>query len=892
MPLSELRTLVPGLDADLVVGTLGPDFNVELAWQTGQGPATVKLHDGTKLASWVPAGLARVGDALFVWEQSEWGEPSRVNRTGNLLVIDDDGMTLRLTVADLPVQSVRREGFWPEKLPYLGEKLPDYPVRLRHWPLVCAESERLAPERDGRVGWRVHFAGGMTLEHRWAQSDLEDLSLHTSAHLGVWPPKIIPRWRLYSVLMQAFRQDYQPQFWLGKKGEWPGRASQQSELRSNLEQGWVGLSVEGDVAAGVGPRFVVMHAGAGGERCGVFELLKEDYSANQDDHVIVALDFGTSNTVAACTQSDAQLGQRGKAIELDRHLTGSGNDATELLRPLAVTSGASWTLEQPWVPGVFAPEFENPRQGIDQIPSGIFLREARGTGQTPKLDTGSLPFVHYTFVGPGLAIERSPVNSRSCWISGLKWSDTPLWTEKFLEALLTWLVAVCRGASLRVRASYPLAFPSYRRKAYAELLSKVTLRVAATTGAGVSLDTPYHAPLQPASPESLPFVDESSPLILNQYQRFELSDHQGERLDPKLLLVADLGGGTLDVLLGYFFDARTHRVLATESVRIGARDVLNLLMRRLEWPPDYATPEMRHTLLEGWARRGTLVESIRNSSDHGRRFSDGYDTLRVEWAGLARVSANEFRQDVLMYFFFLCEYVARFFAGVLTQPQLIERVVKAPGETELQPEALRALFSGVPGSGFALSIVLTGNGWGFLDLVDGGEERWCGAVVDRIKELTKPRELRVVKPNRSILPGAARKLFTAERVAELSRDGHPVAGGVEVAPNGFADRSDGAVHPWGALVGRDADHALPAVQVIVPTDPELAPPTFGWFRTVERQVYNLAWLTRARTLTNEGLENIRAAQNAEAAGGGYRLLSTQRAFWEIVVRRALGLPPL
>lgn len=889
MSLRDLIAQVPGLDAELVIGTLGSDFNVQLDWQTDQGPARVPLHDGTALAGWVPAGLTRVGGELFIWEKSEWGEPSRVTRVGNKLVIDDDGMTLQLTVAGPAIRSVRRAGFWPEKLPHIGEKLPDYPVRLRHWPLVCGPSEPLEKDGQGRVGWRVRFAGGMTLEHRWAEADLEDLSL-LSAHLAVWPPRIIPRWRLYSVLMQGFRQDYQPQFWLGKQGEWPGRRSEQSELRPNPEQGWFGLCVGDDVAAGIGPRFVALSAGD--ERCGVFELLKEGYTPNQGDHVTVALDFGTSNTVAACTQSDPQQRQRGKAIQLDRHFAGPDDEATELLRPLSVTSEATWTLEQPWLPGLFALAFENPRQGIDQIPSGIFLRAARSQRQRPKLDAGSLPFVDYTVVGPGFAIEKSPSNTRSCWISGLKWSDTPLPTEKFLEALLTWLVAVSRGASLRVRASYPFAFADHRRKDYGTVLANVTRRVTEMTGASVTLERPYHAPVQAADAGPLPFVDESSPLILKQYDQFQLTDQQEETLDPKFLLVADLGGGTLDVLLGYFFDADTHRVLATESVRSGARDVLNLLTKRLDWPSEYDTTEMRHALLEGWARGGSLVERIRNSSDRGLSFSDGLKTLKVEWTGLASASANEFRKDVLIYYFFLCEYAARFVAGVLTQPQLIDRVGRAPGETALPPEALPGVFSGAPGNGFALSIVLTGNGWGFLELLEGGEDRWRAAVFARIKELTSPRVLRAVKPN---LQGAVRKLFTAERVAELAKNERTVRGGAEVAPNGFDDRSDGVVHPWGALVGRDAEQAenpLPAAQVIMPTGPPLAPLTFSWFRTFERQAYSLAWLNRAQALIDEGFDRIRLAQTTEAAGKGYRVLSTQRAFWETVVRKALGLPPL
>ncbi len=892
MSLSNLRSLVPGLDADLVFGTLGPDFIVQLDWQTQQGPARVPFHDGESLAAWVPPGVTRLGGDLFVWDKDEWGEPSRVRRIDDKLVFDEGGKTLQLTVAGPPIKMVRRDGFWPAKLPRLGAKLPDYPVRLPYWPLVCGASKPLPRDGEGRVGWRVPFAGGMTLEHRWTEADLEDITTFSDYLLGVWPPKIISGWRLYSVLLQGLVPDYQPYIWLGRVGQWPGRPLRQREIRADPDQGWFGMLVEDDdVAGGVGPRFVVLSTGDEHERCGVFELLKDHCALDKNKHVTVALDFGTSNTVVACTQFD-QGRQRGKAIHLDRHVgVAAGAAATELLKPLAVAAKESWHLEQPWLLGVFAPVFEEEKQGIDQIPSGIFLRAARSSEKQPRIEAESLPFVDYALVGPGLAIEKSPTDNRRCWLSGLKWwSDDPVPTEKFLEALLTWTVMVCGCASLGVRATYPFAFPEFRRKAYGKLLDDVTRRVTKMTGVGVKLENPYRSvptPLGGASPP-LPFVDESSPLILNQYQQFHLADQGDQKLDPKFLFVADLGGGTLDVLLGYFFDESTHRTLASESVRIGARDVIDLLIRRLRWPPDYDSPELRRTLLEGMARGGSLVEKIQDSADHGRLFSDGFTKLQVEWEGTPSI-ANEFRKDVLMYFFFLCEYAARFLAGVLTQPRLVERVGRAPGESSLPLADLPALFSGVPSEGFALSIVLTGNGWGFLDLVEGGEERWRAAVFDRVKELTTPQVLRRVEPN---LPGAVRKLFTAERTAELTFSDQTVRGNVEVAPNGFVDRSDGVDHPWGTLVGRDSEKSLHDRQVIMPIEPVLPPPTFSWFRPHERSKYSATWLNRSSALIGEELTNIRNRQNTESAGRGYRVLSTQRVFWETVVRKALGLPPI
>ncbi|HEY0158238.1 MAG TPA: hypothetical protein VGF28_13230 [Thermoanaerobaculia bacterium] len=744
------------------------------------------------------------------------------------------------------------------------------PVKPQYWPYVLESA--LADEQDapGFVAWRLQFIGGVRASYQLPVNDVRLVDVagakfeHVACALAIWPPRIIPGWRLYTIASQYIleRVDLGFEVWLGNAGEKPVRIAQPDEL---ITSGGIlrGLLLSD---GSLGPRYLQLTSG---DASGYFELLNQEL-VTQSSLQPVAIDFGTSATTVA---------HAGRILDL-----GAG----EMARPRVIVRNGPKDLEidPPWLPTVSAPAYGTVR-GLQQIPTGLF------TSVADSSVASQLPFIGFTFVSDGFDLDGISRQAHS-WTAGLKWTRTDdgisreRERQNFFVSLLTWISAIARasGDTFQIRATYPLAFSRQDILGYGRMLREVMRHVSDLTGAQFQLATPFYATAQ--ADADAPFVDESTPLISGALAPFRHSDAKG----APVVFIADLGGETLDVQLVCLPSERVgeaYRIVACESVRIGANSILEFMESRLlaaPYPPDEA-PIVIRTVLNRIIRAGKLPEALRTKSS-----TQPLVNTRLKWR--FDNASTEFLAQIDCYFGLVAEYCARFVAGTLrNRTGLRLRLELAPG-----PGIVQNAFLDGGELTFSVQPQLIGNGWKMLELLLGAAGTdttdpmsWLlKKFYPRVQALLVPEQLEIPlhSPASTVLK---EKTETARGTLSLgtAEPRHTQATLVIAAPNGFDDEVKGQKYAWSTLVGAGGESVPDIMQNELLVSPPLPDAGVLTITNGGASRFRALFSNTEVPKRHEHKTAVRTLQDREDTKNlqDRREISSARATWERVIRPQL-----
>lgn len=777
------------------------------------------------------------------------------------------GFTLLMSFEGLGLTYLSPNDLWSTFVPRIGDFLPQLPIKAEY--LKYVEGVRSSPQRfgDGRP-WELALRGGIRASLSQDVPAIENLIPNDKVQtlVAVWPPAIVPNWKLYLLCHQGI------DLASGRFRDlvvWFGNASAKMNELTVRKQSWqherdtrdfIALWLD-QSATDEGPRLLQI-SGGNPEHCGFFQLLDREIKRESTARTF-GVDFGSSNTVVA-TNSPEPGTIWGKSLDLK-----SGPLLEHRVIAVHGDSAKAGATNAPWIPSVnWTFDHSN---SISQVPSGVLYAAKEH----------SVPFLDFSIVGPGFESFRVKRDLGLEWQPDLKWGTDEQHRECFLVALLIWAIAA-GGAprSVTIRASYPLAFSPNARKAYHRLLNSVVQKVSAFTGSEVKVAKNYFDDAEEA------FVDESTPLLTGVFKEVTWSEVEVDS-PPRAIMVADLGGGTLDLVLGYFNNEARFRVLAAESVRVGARVICELIGNQ------FSTAS---------SERGVGLEAVESIARSGRlndlfahAFSETNDGSvlpghALTWEGNSMRAVGEVLPKIGFYYLVIAEYCARFVAGVISgsEEALLRRLKVAPGSRQ-EPHLAYPI---------ELLTLHTGNGWGFLTSV-ANDLSWRKVFESRVATLA-PDQVRHLRnaPRVDKRLKASQKNLVAENIAtmpgNISNLGH--VGTVAAAPNGFDDKDI----PWSTLVGPGSPVAgvLHNHQLAEPLTPAFPKGNTlfsagwqhkgietldDWRRALEADLEQTPsdWLNHIQ-------ERQRAALVASQHHGRGRMLSAIRVVLETSFRQALG----
>jgi hypothetical protein len=830
-------------------------------------------HDLPPESGWLVPGTWWLEDTLYVFEKEHWNG-AVAQWKGRTLTWEAEGVKLiTLIPGRVDVQTVKPDQFWYPYIPKIADQLPDFPLRQLYVRLL-KEGGHWTDST-----WSCPSTNELIFSKTWDHANIVD-QYNEHLLIAIWPPCHIPDWRLYSILMQGLRvveadstrSGFRVSVSLSSSSDMEPSKLVSATLKElhPVEDRPDIIGIRSDRGS---PR--VLFLNDPDRQCGGGIRLLNDTATREAGGDRISIDFGTSHSVVGW-----YVGSRATCV-----LTGGGG----WNRPfIARAASPQPEYEAPWLLGHPAPEFEKRQDEITFIPTGLHLRAANVDAQSIEDWTERLPFVDYCLMGPAIDFEKRAEIAMEAWRSGLKWSDKSGAAEAFLVALLVWAAAVRRGAGGTVRFSAPLAFSSTKRRQFGAMLQKVCETASALTGAPFRLAAPCFSSDE-QNQASRPFVDEATPVIWEVLRPLER--HVNERGAGRHgVLVADLGGGTLDLLFASLQVGGGFRLLASESIQFGARAVIEMVDSKIHWTgrrlsgDEQITVKLKEALLLQWARTGELTQAILETAKASDAETAFVREERAHWKGTPRSSAVGIMNSVSAYFFLIREYCARFVAGVLSSPNLASRFGRAPG---------RDMTGWKNDDPLAMAIALTGNGWRFLPLagfdsqldLEGMEEKVRASMRTRIGEYLQSTAPSDVSLSEFL---GRRKLITAQGMLSLDFNDQERGGTIEVAPNGCTDVVKQVQKPWGTFVSSgEPSYDLPSKQVIRRIDPALADSTDPWFPMCvsakdAAQIFRDGWFTPSEREWNDLTER----QGGEI---DTRDKSTIRALWETVVRKKLDL---
>jgi len=734
---------------------------------------------------------------------------------------------------------------WPEKVVRLGDvsgrwKYPVCPVRSDVWPYVAEHS--LEGADADMPEWSVRFVGCSTTfslkpgQDMWAsvaeteESEGHNTKIVVPVPVAIWPGIGIPGWRSYSVLFGSLESQvtkllseetdkygYHTRFWATPAGESVVR--QPLEHRRHNDQV---LQIEVPKALADdewAPTFVSIDRNqepseddSGTQQNvmagGVFRLLPEKrLESSPTPSYRIGLDVGTTTTVAALS------GSGGSPTAFDMMSVRSKPNVLCSNEQLDVGDGQPRKLVKsrfPWLPIVPNRLVASPDDELIEIPTGCF-ESANKTGKS------YVPFCDYTFVCGAFDINRNPAES-SRWRGQLKWNwfeggEGEIWTRAFITSVLTWIVAGVRHDSrtFKVAATFPLAYSPDQRKGYLALLENACQDVEKMTGVSIAPDPSW------TGDKKEPYCDESTALLgsIERYVDNLKSDVDADGgkgvLQPgfaSAVFHADLGGGTLDLMLAAFNDAKSARILGAESIRFGGDLLYGPLMSQTNDLPNIDDEELethvRRLVLARMVRRDEFDKCLRVSQEVQKRGAGGGNPAGIDitWKTDLVKSCTYYRAWCDIYAALLLEYCARFAVGCLADDLNVKfRLANGPG-----PGPVEEFNSG---NGIALIIRRSGNGWKFLTKHGSGwdEKKWRSQLESRIMELAslptldglQSLKIRVVWESKP-----TKKQLTAEGALDVKFEEQAQGDNwvpVECAPNGCDDKREEENGDWCTAVG-------------------------------------------------------------------------------------------
>jgi hypothetical protein len=419
--------------------------------------------------------------------------------------------------------------------------------------------------------------------------------------------------------------------------------------------------------------------------------------------VALGIDFGTSHSVAAVRSSPGEAPQQVKLLpELDPanagcsltlHVSEDQGHVRDVFERAGILANGSWL-----------PTYRERGEGI--LPSELLLRRTLKEAQADALERWQ-PVRDFTI--PPMDIVRSNLSEHV--LTDFKWdtasdffkgSESQL-REHYLGLFLELVMADVINNHLpgfpekpvNVTFTYPLRSGEPQFKSLGESLTRLLRRANASFGLRLQL--------QPAGGRSADSGDDG------RYDESRAARVPTER-SGEVCLVADLGGGTLDLFIAPYrqedVSAATSRrgdsggstdgtglLEVADSVRLGG----NLVLRHMAEHPERYLPRdggwlkgdarARETGLRAWMR------SRGSASLFGFEKGDGLKLAEMDLQGFANPAEAGLARELLdRYFRLIVEYMARNLTAYLAKHWLVETPAK-------HRDKLR------------ISVQLRGNGW-------------------------------------------------------------------------------------------------------------------------------------------------------------------------------------
>ena len=724
-------------------------------------------------------GAALEGGTLWIFDEAE-GVTFEAGARHLQLVGTHGGRALTLVLKvdpKLKVQAFGRKEILPERVVrFVGAEktlVADNPVRPGWARVATAELLGGQPTAGSTadVVWTIQLPGNLSIQHRVSpvvEAMWKDVgSKEQPAALAIWPPAPPPDWRYRVVLVGA---DSVGDFKLlgladatlswGDANGTTLAADQQLqmgglfglELRAGQAAAFLSLSFDKADAAGTfrlvsdgGPTAVALDPGA----------------------VILAVDFGTSTTVVAA---------RGNTIDFHQPRLTPGII-------VANKRGGALGTDLPWIPMVPS-SVHTPVGVLVEIPTGVLVRDPHAVDREPREVSAPYPLLRSAPCGSALNHADPLVESR--WKADLKWGPRVELRKAFLLNVLILAAAAHPAKNYKIRATYPLAQTGAEQTAFSQALEAAVARLTVLTGRQVELEAGRAL-----------FCDEARALLHGA--NTEMDDTHVK--EPRRVVVrADLGGGTLDLALAALHGRDAYHVIAADSVRCGAQLIIDCLAKEL-------TDPKQRGAVENFVRLGRLDTSMRLWLGDARRaalstLGDPDDHLdqyrRVTLGRAAGEVAVTLRERAHVYGAMLLEHVARFVAGTLLDKEAWAfRCERGPG--------LGNPVTTPPEGDARVVLTLSGNGWKALhkDISGWGLEAWKVRLAERIAVLvgTKPSVTLRQKAEdaKTITALNALKLLFGEA---HTREAAPA----RAAPDGLHEtKHDGTVGKWRVQTGPGAN---------------------------------------------------------------------------------------
>ena len=587
-------------------------------------------------------------------------------------------------------------------------KFPDFPLLPKYISLVKSSPDKKEPwiesnwtkrtneqlyeldERNKVVRWKVHLAGRP--EH-----EKIELSYHgvepAEAHWMIWPNfkaenKEKHQWKAYYIYEDSTREFLEARPMLIDEG---GKLSEPKKRPvSSLGPS---RAIEFDPVRGVhigGPPLALCAYDHEEGDVGLYKinLVELPKSEPEESEWKIAVDFGTSHTVSAkkgdeknepiTLQAELDPDSSNRELELSLHISEnwpeeeeesqekSEIDMLDLWRPTYVKKG-------------------NKEDSV--IPSDIWSVENLDSVQLANVEQRWEPMTHYLI--PPMKLKRKDSSDHS--IAGFKWRMT----EGRFKGKKTWLQKKYLGMAIEIFVAdlvrdrkrlpreiqftftYPLrGISSGDTQEYTDSVDEVLKHTQGDLGFEVSQD-------------KMLFHSESE----------AAAGTVGTGIPFQVKLVADLGGGSLDIFISTsdLDDANRFEVVA-DSAQVGADSLLKTMAEKSEdylpesWGKDHDTCLAN---LRAWMRSEGSYKLFARKHSNSRSKSLGLSGFGDGEEGVRRANAS--RALINRYFQSMVDFLAR---------SLVAYVAKEFWEN-LENEVL----SDSEGRKMELFLLLQGNGW-------------------------------------------------------------------------------------------------------------------------------------------------------------------------------------
>jgi len=779
---------------------------------------------------------------------------------------------------------------------------PSIPVVERALPFVDL-SQGLPPAPEvgpGTVTWKIPLHGGVRATLTMNKDGITKIGKpEETKEVAVWPPVAFGSpWRFYSVLLNL-RGNPKPKvrFWSRDEGtDYLRLVREDAPEEKVYYSDYVHtLTLKGSTTALFVEILEKSEKNESLQGSGLYPLVVEPVRCGDAQPTIV-VDFGTSNTAGAIS-----LSQDNPSIDF-------GHDRFSSPRVLVGTPKQDKKKDflepdLPWLPTVPSRLFGGGRP-IDpakrnvpfhEIPSALYTY---GEGEQWK---EGAPFANFGLVGPGADIGAARGTPKLGWATGLKWADADGRTEYFLSCLLLWIAGLYASQmrSIFLAATYPLAFDQHRRTAFEQALLNACTNLERWTGFSAG-------PIQRGN---------GSPLIVDEGTALQFCAEEALRFHPsrartKLVLTADIGGGTFDLSLSALREPG-FRVLAADSVKFGAELVINAVDERVQFRDisGAADPRRCRHLVCRTVREGRLPMVMSASLDaqvaapwkQGLGEEDKDRREVPNWASTSREAALRVQERCHLFYYLLVEYLARFVAGTLRDVEAIKyRLRRAPGGAEFHEdsEEFRVLTNAV--EPVAIVPILGGNGWGFLCSEVAGLTftDFARLVTDRTSELLGSEDRIEWQWNIPLPRGKVLCSRGALRAADpRGNDIHVNHCDVQASPNGIDDCDEQSVSNWWIQVGEGSlareGKAPPPFSTSPLHGRNMDTPGLSRKIVVPSQrARNILQteLSRLHSVDAEG--TTRKMQFDSKPGAGYRVCPTVRAYWTVVMSQLVSKNPI